>query len=48
MLHAIPKDLGRWFWGMGHKKDTNTYIVASESAALSSMGAKLDRDDTPR
>ena len=32
---------------LGHKKDTNTYIVASESAALSSIGAKLDRDIRP-
>ncbi len=32
---------------LGYKKDTNTYIVASESVALSSIGAELERDIRP-
>ncbi|MDI1495612.1 MAG: glutamine amidotransferase class II [Cenarchaeum symbiont of Oopsacas minuta] len=32
---------------LGHKEDANTYIVASESVALSSIGAKLERDIRP-
>jgi len=32
---------------MGKKEDGNTHIVASESSALSAIGAKLDRDVTP-
>ncbi|MFQ5573972.1 MAG: amidophosphoribosyltransferase, partial [Nitrosopumilaceae archaeon] len=32
---------------LGHKKDNNSYIVASESSALSAVGAKLERDVHP-
>lgn len=32
---------------LGYKKDNNSYIVASESSALSAVGAKLERDVTP-
>lgn len=32
---------------LGHKDENNTYIVASESSALSAVGAKLLRDVTP-
>ena len=32
---------------LGHKEQDNTYIVASESSALSSIGAKLVRDISP-
>ena len=32
---------------MGKKEDGMTYIVASESSALSAIGAKLERDVTP-
>ena len=32
---------------LGHKESDNTYIVASESSALSAVGAKLQRDVTP-
>ena len=32
---------------LGHKADNNSYIVASESSALSAVGAKLERDVNP-
>ncbi len=32
---------------MGHKEDTNTFIVASESSALTAIGARLERDVRP-
>ena len=32
---------------LGHKDENNTYIVASESSAVSAVGAKLIRDVTP-
>ena len=32
---------------LGHKESDNTYIVASESSALSAVGAKLQRDVKP-
>lgn len=32
---------------LGYKADNNSYIVASESSALSAVGAKLERDVTP-
>lgn len=32
---------------LGHKQDGNTYIVASESSALSAVGAKLERNVQP-
>ena len=32
---------------LGHKEDADTYIVASESSALSAVGAKLMRDVNP-
>jgi len=32
---------------IGHKADNNSYIVASESSALSAVGATLERDVTP-
>jgi len=32
---------------LGHKESDNTYIVASESSALSAVGAELQRDVTP-
>ena len=32
---------------LGHKPDNNSYIVASESSALSAVGAKLERDVKP-
>ncbi len=32
---------------LGYKKDNNSYIVASESSALSAVGAKLERDVNP-
>ncbi|HSB50674.1 MAG TPA: amidophosphoribosyltransferase [Nitrosopumilaceae archaeon] len=32
---------------LGYKKDNNSYIVASESSALSAVGAKLERDVIP-
>ncbi len=32
---------------MGHKEDTNTFIVASESSALTAIGARLERDVKP-
>ncbi len=32
---------------LGHKDDNNSYIVASESSALSAVGATLERDVTP-
>ena len=32
---------------LGHKEDSNTYIVASESSALSAIGARLERDVRP-
>ena len=32
---------------LGHKADNNSYIVASESSALSAVGATLERDVTP-
>ncbi|MFB5645652.1 MAG: amidophosphoribosyltransferase [Nitrosopumilaceae archaeon] len=32
---------------LGHKEDNNSYIVASESSALSAVGAKLERDVNP-
>jgi len=32
---------------LGHKEDSNTYIVASESSALSAIGARLERDVKP-
>ena len=32
---------------LGHKESDDTYIVASESSALSAVGAKLQRDVTP-
>jgi len=32
---------------MGKKEDGNTHIVASESSALSAIGAKLERDVIP-
>ncbi len=32
---------------LGHKADNNSYIVASESSALSAVGAKLERDVIP-
>ena len=32
---------------LGYKKDNKTYIVASESSALSAIGAQLERDVTP-
>ena len=32
---------------LGQKLDNNTYVVASESSALSAVGAKLIRDVTP-
>ncbi len=32
---------------LGHKEDSNTYIIASESSALSAVGARLERDVRP-
>ena len=32
---------------LGHKEENNTYIVASESSALSAIGARLERDVLP-
>ena len=32
---------------LGHKESDNTYVVASESSALSAVGAKLQRDVKP-
>ena len=32
---------------LGHKEDTNSYIVASESSALSAISARLERDVKP-
>lgn len=32
---------------LGHKEDGNTFIVASESSALSAVGARLERDVRP-
>ena len=32
---------------LGHKKENNSYVVASESSALSAVGAKLERDVKP-
>ena len=32
---------------LGHKKDGNTFVVASESSALSAVGADLERDVRP-
>jgi amidophosphoribosyltransferase len=32
---------------LGHHKETNTYIIASESCALSAIGANIDRDVVP-
>jgi len=32
---------------LGHKEENNSYIVASESSALSAVGANLERDVTP-
>ncbi len=32
---------------LGHKESDNTYVVASESSALSAVGAKLQRDVSP-
>ncbi len=32
---------------LGHKEDSNTYIVASESSALSAIDARLERDVKP-
>lgn len=32
---------------LGYKEDNNSYIVASESSALSAVGAKLERDVKP-
>jgi len=32
---------------LGHKESDNTYIVASESSAVSAVGAELQRDVTP-
>ena len=32
---------------LGHKEDSNTFIIASESSALSAIGARLERDVKP-
>ena len=32
---------------LGHKEDGNTYVVSSESSALSAIGARLERDVKP-
>ena len=45
LQHVTQRDLDRWLWG--EKEDGKTHIVASESSALSAIGAKLKRDIVP-
>ena len=45
MRPGIPKGFRPMV--LGHKKDGNTFVVASESSALSAVGADLERDVRP-
>jgi amidophosphoribosyltransferase len=46
-IYAARDPMGFRPMVLGHKEDSNTYIVSSESAALSAIGARLERDVKP-